>query len=609
MPSPLLPILTVNLTRGDIGEFIVPDAWVEEYFGGASLAARMLYESLSPEVAPLSEEASLLFLNGPLTGTSGPAVGRFVVCGRSPATGLWAESNCGGFWGYELRRAGYDGIWITGKSAEPVYLSINDGKIDLREAVQQWGMETDDTQESISDELNNGKVRVACIGPAGEREIPFALILTDHGRVAGRTGLGAVMGSKKLKAIAVKGSGEIPLIDPKVFSEVRSKANTSLRKDTMTEVFKELGSSGGSDYFDYLGEMPKKGFTRGSMDGIEQVSGTTIAETIVKGVTTCHACVIACGRVVQLPDGIRRKGAEYETIIGFGPNLLINDVEGITILGEMCDRYGMDSISMSNTISLAFTLFELGIITTQDTEGLELSWSNVSLVKEMVELTAAKEGFGKYLSMGARNLGSEFGAEELAVQVNGLEVAYHDPRGSSGMALVYATSPRGACHNQSDYFLVDIGQVESELGMDFFPHQGGAEKANNVAIHQDWRTVFNSLVMCYFANLSPQTVVDLINPALGINMNISEMMKVGERGWNLKRLINIKLGLTKKNDMLPKTLLEPLPDGGSAGYVVDFEGMISAYYDVRGWDANSGFPTKGKLRELNLEWVELPSVE
>jgi aldehyde:ferredoxin oxidoreductase len=415
--------------------------------------------------------------------------------------------------------------------------------------------------------------------------------------------MGAVMGSKNLKAIAVKGTGKVPVIDHKVYSGVRSRSNRAMRSDNLTEMFRTLGTAGGSDYFDYLGEMPKKGFTRGLMDGVERISGATLAETIVIGVSTCHACVIACGRVVQLEDGEKRKGPEYETIVGFGPNLLIDDPEAVTLLGELCDRYGMDTISLSNTISLAFTLFALGIITENDTEGLKLEWGNADLVMDLVKMTAKLEGFGVFLAEGARALGRQFSSEELAVQVNGLEVAYHDPRGATGMALVYATSPRGACHNQSDYYSVDIGKAEIELGMEFYPHQAGAEKAANVAIHQNWVTVSNSLVMCIFANMPPQTVVDLINPACGYEWTLDDVMRAGERAWNLKRAINNRLGLTSANDTLPKTLLEPLPDGGAAGYVIDFEAMLAAYYDARGWDRETGYPSKEKLESLDLGWV------
>ena len=599
----LLPILTVDLGKGETGQFTVPLDWKKEYLGGASLAARILYDELTETLDPLSPPAPLLFLNGPLTGTAGPAVGRFVVCGKSPATELWAESNCGGFWGPELRKAGFDGLLLRGRAENPVYLWIHDDQVEIRSAERLWGLETYLAQQAIMDELKTQGVRVATIGPAGEAQIPFALILTDHGRVAGRTGMGAVMGSKNLKAVAVKGTSGVPVGDMASFAPARSMANRNLRNDTVTRALRELGSAIGADYLDYLGESSKRGFSRGQMDGMHRVSGSSFRESILTGVSACHACVIACGRIVALAEGDKRKGPEYETIMGFGPNLWNDDKNVITILGELCDNYGMDSISLSNTISFAFTLFEMGVINENDTNGLRLDWGDMEMVEKLVHLTARLDGFGAQIAQGARALGRSYGVEERAVQVNGLEVAYHDPRGASGMALVYATSPRGACHNQSDYFMVDIGQVETDLGMQFFERQAGAEKASNVAKHQDWRTVFNALVVCFFANVAPQTIVDLINPACGLDWTIEDMMRAGERAWNLKRVINNRLGLTKANDRLPQPLLEPLPDGGAAGYRIDLQSALKAYYQARNWDPTSGYPREEKLRELGLDYL------
>jgi aldehyde:ferredoxin oxidoreductase len=598
------PILKVDLTSGETGQIVIPPAWEQAFLGGASLAARLLYEHLTPELDPLSPRAPLLFLNGPLSGTAGPAVGRFVVCGRSPATGLWAESNCGGFWGPELRMAGYDGLWIEGRAEQPVYIWIRDGEVEIHPAIHLWGSDTYQTQAMIDAELGAGKVRVASIGIAGERSIPFSLILCDHGRVAGRTGLGAVMGAKNLKAVAVQGHGKVPVVDLARYTSVRSEANRTLRTDSMTQVMRELGTSGAAEYFDYLGEMPKRYYHQGTFHEDVRISGAALKETILTGVSACHACVIACGRVVRLEDGEKRKGPEYETLVGFGPNLLLNDPVLVTRLGELCDRYGMDSISLSNTIGLAFQLYEMGAITARDTDGLELVWGNAAVVEPLVHMTAHRQGFGDCLADGARALGKHFGAEEEAAQVNGLEVAYHDPRGSSGMALVYATSPRGACHNQSDYFFVDLGQVETSLGMEFHERHAGAEKAANVAIHQNWRTVFNSLVMCIFSNVSPELVVDLINTACGYHWTVKQMLKAGERGWNLKRVINHRLGLTRANDRLPKPLLEPYSDclPRESCYVPEFGEMLEAYYATRGWDPATGYPTREKLNQLGLDF-------
>lgn len=598
------PILAVDLSTGETGEIEIPKEWERDFIGGASLAARLLYDHLTPDLEPLSPPAPLLFLNGPLSGTAGPAVGRFVVAARSPATGLWGESNCGGFWGQELRTTGYDGLWITGQAQSPVYLWIQDHRVEIRDASHLWGLDTYQTQDAIQKELDAGKTRLAVIGPAGEALAPFALILADHGRVAGRTGMGAVMGSKNLKAIAVKGHGRIPVSNPGAYAPLRSEANRLLKGDTQTEVAHELGTASVADYLDYLGIMPKMYYQTDVFEGATKVSGATITETILAGTSACHACVIACGRVVRLGDNQKRKGAEYETLIGFGPNLWLDDPAFATRMGEQCDRYGMDSISLSNVIGLAFRLYEKGVLSVADTGGLALRWGDAFAVEKLVQMACSREGIGIYLLEGARAFARRYGVEEEAVQVNGLETPYHDPRGGSGMALVYATSPRGACHNQSDYFMVEIGQAETELGIEFLSRQAGAEKALNVVRHQNWRTVFNALVMCIFANVAPNRVVALINAVCGEQWTVEDVLRGGERAWNLKRLINIRLGLRRENDRLPKALLTSLPPGGgTGGYVPPFQEMLEAYYVARGWDPEDGFPLRNKLEELGLEFA------
>lgn len=599
------PILRINLSTRAIDLLEVPRQWQADFLGGASLGARLLYEHLLPSLDPFSADAPLLFLNGPLSGTAGPAVGRFVVCAKSPATGLWGESNVGGFWGPELRMAGYFGLWLTGKADSPVYLSIINDKIEFHPADHLWGMDTYSTQAAVKNEINALNPRVAVIGPAGEARIPFSVILTDHGRVAGRTGMGAVMGSKNLKAIAVKGNGKVPVAEPDRFAVLRSTANRELKADSYTDVMHDLGTAGAADYFDYLGDMPKKYFQNGTYDNALHVSGSSVAETILVGTSACHACVIACGRVVRLEDGEKRKGPEYETLAGFGPNLWYDDPLRITRLGELCDRLGMDTISMSNTIGLVFKLKDMGIITDNEAGGVILEWGNPESVEALIRLTVRREGLGEWMAKGTRELARHFNSEEEAVQVNGLEVPYHDPRGSSGMALVYATSPRGACHNQSDYFLIDMGQALTDIGINAIGRHAGAEKSQNVALHQDWRTVGNALVLCTFANVPPVTVLGLINSACDLDWDLQEMMRAGERGWNLKRVINNRLGLTRKNDVLPKALLQPYVDHPEStdNFVPDFENMLMAYYDARGWDAQTGYPKKEKLISLDLDWL------
>jgi len=596
----LQPILKIDLTRGVSEPWQIPAKWQEQYLGGASLAARILYNSLTRELEPFSPQAPLLYLTGPLTGTLGPSVGRFVVCGKSPLTGIWAESNCGGFWGAELRFTGYDGLWITGKSEKPVYLWVNDGRVEIRDASLLWGGETYATQEAVKTELGDPRARVLVIGPAAERGVLFAGMFCDHGRTAGRTGLGAVMGSKNLKAIAVRGSGKPPLAEPERYAVARARANRDLKEDNQAQVLHDLGTSGVADYSEYIGAMPVKYYHRGSFPEVDKISGSTMAETILVGKSACHGCVIACGRVVELETGKRQKGPEYETVEIFGPNLLHADLRAVTRLGDLCDRYGFDTISAGNTIGLAFHLFEMGIITEKDTDGLTLAWGDGKVIEELVHKIGRQEGIGVLLGKGSRIFGRHFGAEEEAVQVNGLEVACHDPRGASGMALTYATSPRGACHNQSDYFFVDWGHSLPELGIEAFDRHGGSEKSASVALHQNWRTINNALVMCHFAVIPSESVVELVNAAGGWKMTLADLLSAGERGWNLKRAINIRLGLTGADDRLPKALLEPVPDGNSAGFVPDFAAMLSAYYQARGWDPVTGKPTLERMNALGM---------
>jgi aldehyde:ferredoxin oxidoreductase len=599
------PILKIDLSTGNTEIYKIPIIWEEAFLGGASLAARLLYPFLTKELDPFSPEAPVLFINGPLTGTSGPTVGRFVVCGKGPATGLWAESNCGGYWGPELRFAGFDGLWITGKADRPIYLWIEDGNLEVRNAENLWGKDTYITQALIKQEIGQPGIHVAVVGPAAEKGVLFSGIFCDHGRTAGRTGLGAVMAAKNLKAIAVHGKQILPIVQVEEFAGLRSASNRTLKNDNEARILRELGTAGAANYSEYLGAMPAKYYHQGGFELVDNISGSMMAETLLTGQSACHACVIACGRVVRLDDGNKRKGPEYETIVSFGPNLLISDLTEITRLGELCDRYGMDTISCGNTIGLAFFLFEKGIINTEDTSGLVLRWGDTEVVRQLVQMTANREGIGDLIAQGSKRLAKYFNAEDEAVQVNGLEVAYHDPRGVSGMALSYATSPRGACHNQSDYFFVDWGHTQPELGIEHFPRHAEAEKSTNVARHQDWRTVYNSMVMCIFANVAPQMQVDLINAACGYHWTIEEMMQVGERGWNMKRAINNRLGLTSENDKLPKALLEPLPTGGTEGFVPDIQKMLEAYYDTRSWDRETGFPTKQKLTELGMEEIAI----
>ncbi len=607
-------LLTVDLSTGTIASEAIAPEWIEAYVGGGGLAARLLYDHLHVGVDPLGPDNPLLFLTGPLSGTSGPAVGRHVVCARSPLTGLWGESHCGGFWGAELRMAGVDGVLVTGRAERPVYLWIHDRQAELRDAAGLWGADTYATQDAVRAEVGAPRARVTCIGPAAEHGVRFALVLNDHGRVAGRTGMGLVMASKRLKAVAVKGTGAAPVHDRERYQASRSAANRDLKGEVTTAVLHQTGTAGAIEYFDTLGSTPKQYWTQGVFPDISRVAGTTMSETILTAKTACHACVIACGRAVTIPDGpyarAQSKGPEYETIAGFGPLMMIDDLAAITHLGQQCDRYGMDTISCAGTLAFAIYLYQQGVIGPLDTEGQELRWGDPVGVYLLIQKTGRGEGFGALLGQGSRALGAHFGAEDLAVQVNGMEVAYHDPRALSGMALVYATSPRGACHNQGDYYMVEaFGQSGEALGIERLDPQESAGKAANVARHQDWTSLRNNAIVCLFANVPPGRVRELLEHATGVPRDLDELLCVGERSWNLKRLINHKLGLTRADDRLPRLLMQPLPDGVTAGQVPALESMLGEYYAARGWDAASGRPLPATLERLGLAWAESTGVQ
>lgn len=499
--------------------------------------------------------------------------------------------------------AGYDGLWPTGKADRPVYLWIREGRIDIRDGADTWGLDTCQRQALVEQRIGERGARVAVVGPAGEKGVLFSGIFCDHGMTAGGTGLGAVTASKNPKAIAVRGSIKPALVDP-VGSGLSALGQTGkLRQHNEARVLHELGTACGAKYAEYLGAMPAKYFHQGVFEPVDDVSVEAMTERLLAGHSICHGCVIARGRVMRLEVGRKHKGPEYEIISSFGPNLLVSDLETIARLGEACDWYGMDTISLGNSIGLAFRLFEMGKITRRETGGADLRWDDADAALRLIEMTARRQGIGDLIARGARRLAKHFGAEAEAVQVNGQEAPYHNPRSVSGMALVYAASPRGTCHSQSDYFFVDWGHTRAGVGIEYYSRHVHADKAANVARHQDWRTVYNALVMCIFANVGPSTQVSLINAACGLGWTVEEMMSAGERGWNLGRAINHHLGLTAQNDRLPRVFLEQLPSGGSEGFTLDLQGMLYAYYDARGWDMLSGRPSRHKLEGLELEDV------
>lgn len=608
-------LLFVNLTTGEISTEPLNRAYAAAYLGGSGLAARYIYDWIDAGTDPLGPDNPLVFMNGPLDATGAPSSGRFAVCARSPQTGLWGEAIAGNFFGPELKFAGYDGIVIRGKANAPCYLLITPDGVELHEAGHLRGMTTYETGDAIRAELKDEGLVTACIGPAGENLVRYALILASSKRpgakkgIAGRCGMGAVMGSKNLKAIAVRGSKhpkqhKLQLYDAPRFRQAMLSAQKFLSDDMSTEVFRAVGTSGTMDYLGLVGDVPVKYWTQGTFD-YGKISGTLIAETILTGRATCHACMVACGRKVEkageyiLPHA---EGPEYETLAAFGSLMLVDDINLLSWIGSQCDALGIDSISAGSTIAFAMYLRELGVLPRGELNGTDLVWGDGDAALKMVEEIAYQRGFGKLLGLGSRELGAHYGVEGMAVQINGMEVAMHDPRAATGMAVSYATSPIGASHNHSDYFLVETsGRPIDELGIETLDRFENAGKAQSLARHQDWRTINNALVLCFFPNPPTPDMCEMISAVTGYDVTMDSILEWGERIWNLKRALNLKLGYdARKAEILPELLLHPLEDGGTEGHVPDFELMMREYYAYRNWDWDTGKPSREKLEHLGM---------
>ncbi|MEW5719638.1 MAG: aldehyde ferredoxin oxidoreductase family protein, partial [Chloroflexota bacterium] len=585
--------------------------YAAQYIGGAGLAARYLYDAIDARTDPLGADNPLIFMTGPLAATAAPSCGRFVVVARSPLTGIYGEATGGNFFATDLKLAGYDGIIVRGKSATLVYLLIRDGKVELRDAKHLTGKTTFDTGDAIRAELDDPKLTVAAIGPAGENLVKYALILSTNARpgakkgIAGRCGMGAVMGSKNLKAIAVRaGTTKVALRDPDAFQAALRPVLEMLPDDMSTQMFKSVGTSGSMDYLGLMGDVPTKYWTQGTFD-YASISGNTLAETILTGRGSCHACMIGCGRKVARAaehDLPHAEGPEYETLAAFG-SLMLNDNLGMaTYLGAQCDALGLDSITAGSTIAFAMFLREQGLVPASALDGADLRWNDPSTVSGLIEMIARREGLGDALAEGSRNFGGRYGSEALAAQVNGMECAMHDPRAATGMAIVYATSPIGASHNQSDYFMIDIsGRVLDDLGIGATERFENVGKGAPVAKHQDWRAFTSSLVQCHFPNPPVKNMIELLAAATGYDVTLDNALTYGERMMNLKRALNLKLGYNARaTEKLPELLQRPLADSGSEGHVPQLEPMLREYYAHREWGWETGKPRREKLIALGM---------
>jgi aldehyde:ferredoxin oxidoreductase len=581
-----------------------------KFLGGSGLGAQLL-SSMNWKLDPLDPECRLVFAAGSLTGTPVPLCSRFSVCAKSPLTGVWGEAHASGFWGPELKAAGLDGIIIEGKAERPVYLLVNNEKITIKDARFLWGMDAFETEEAIKNELNDVNVRVVSIGQAGEKGSRLAAIINDYGRAAARCGLGAVMGSKNLKAIAVRGTKEIPVAQLKKLKNLSKELTKLARESTAGKYLKDFGTAGGMDPFHEFGDVPIKNWKQGLWEeGCHKVSGQVMKETILKSRYACKRCPIGCGRIIDVKkgnyNGLAGKGPEYETAAAFGPLCLIDNLEAVAKANDLCNRYGLDTISTGAVIAFAMECYEEGLLTSKDTEGVELAWGNADALVTMVEKIGKREGLGAILADGCKRAAEEIGgdAHKCAMHVKGLELPMHDPRAFSSWAVSYGTSNRGACHIQAPTFWVERGLTFPDIGLDDPGDRFSSEgKGRLTRIFQDFCEVVEAAGICKFAlygDFRSRHVLSLLSYATGWNLTLEEMMQAGERSFNLKRLINNKCGISKKDDRLPDRILNyALDEGGTKGFLPDQESMLLEYYRERGWNEN-GIPTDAKIEELSL---------
>ena len=606
-------LLRVDLTGGAHRVEPIDDADVRRYLLGSGLAAKLYYEEMDSSLDPLDPASPLLAFTGVLSGTFSPTGCRSSWCGRSPLTGIWNEANMGGHWGAELRFAGFDGLIVTGRAAEPVYLWIHDGEVEIRPAGHLWGLDHFETFEQLRQETEP-KAQLACIGPAGENLVRIASVMQGgqgHARAAGRGGMGALLGSKNLKAIVVRGTVRPDYPDMKVFRDFVREINQHIKANSLG--MSQLGTAGGVVGTELTGDMALKNWSLGNWkDEAARISGERIAETIFERHTHCYSCPIGCGKTVKIEvgryDGVYGHGPEYETLAGFGGNCQCDDLNAIAFMNDQCNRYGLDTISTSAILAFAMEAYEKGLITQEETGGLDLTWGNAEAMIEAIEAIARRKGVGQLLADGVRAAAQRIGpkAEAFAVHVKGLEMPYHDPRAFVAMAANYATGVRGGCHLESLSYWLGYGVRFDVYGWynpeDYDPHDS-AGKGRVTVDFQNYMAVYNPLGICKFiakGKVEPQHIADLVNAALGWEWSADDLLRTGERLCNLKRLINLRLGMTRADDILPPRLLaEPRPSGGAEGVLPDLESMLEEYYDLRGWTPD-GVPSPERLAEVGL---------
>jgi aldehyde:ferredoxin oxidoreductase len=601
-----------------------PDESVfKTYLGGRGLGAYYLFRELPPKIDGLAPENVLIVATSVITGIPIAGMSRCSIVSKSPLTGTYGEAEAGGFFGSELKAAGFDALIIEGRSTEPLYLYIHDNQVDFKDASTIWGKNTGEAQTEIRRELNERHSRIAAIGPAGENLVRYACILNELKFAHGRGGLGAVMGSKRLKAVAVHGALKPELEDPEKIQSIAKWMAAHWKEFPGAVSRSNLGTADAVAPLNALGILPTRNFQGGSFPSAKEVSGERMAETILTGTDGCYACQIRCKREVVAGEPYETApeygGPEYETITAFGPLCDIGDLGAISKANELCNAYGLDTISTGSSIAFAIECYQNGLLTRKGTDGLELRWGDAETVLRLVDMIAHRQGIGDMLGEGVKRASEKIGngSSRFAMYTKGKELAMHDPRGKTGVALGYALSPSGADHMQAAHdpvflkpskFMETMGITNGVETRDI-----GPEKVRAFVYAHLWWGLLDCLGACKFVFiphnagvLDPEQLVEMVNASTGWQMSLWSLMKASERALTLARLFNVREGFTASDDSLPERLYEEIQFGPMKGARIDreqFHKAVELYYEMMGWDSKTGVPTSTKLLELNLGWV------
>jgi len=596
-------LLYVDLSKKRLENRPTPEGLARAFLGGRGLGAALLYQELEKHVDPLSPKNVLIFMTGPAVGTPLPACARWGAITKSPLTGFYCCSSAGGFFGAELKFAGYDGVVIRGKAKEPTWLLIEDDGGELRDASELWGKTTDEVEAIIRKELKDNRVRVARIGPAGENLVKFASIQADL-RSIGRGGMGAVMGSKRLKAVAVRGHGRVSVADEEGLMALTRELMAEMKRSQAVENFSKWGTPQFVDPVNEGGLWPTRNFQEGVFEGASRINASSLREGLVKRDTACYACPIACGKLSVVGEGpyagVVVEGPEYETLWAFGAQCGVDRLDAIAAANLLCDRYGLDTISAGNVIGFAMECYERGLLSRDEVDGLELRFGNHEVFSEILRRIAYREGIGDLLAEGVREAARRVGrgTEEFAMHVKGLELPAYDPRGAWGMGLAYATACRGGCHLKAWTLAVEVFEGK----YDRFSTEG---KAKLVFDLQNLRAAVDSIGVCVMGSrvIGAKEMARIMMVTTGWNFKADDVLKAGERIYTLERLLAVRDGISRKDDTLPPRLLkEALPHGPCEGIKLteeDLSLMLDEYYKLRGWNKR-GKPTRAKLRELGI---------